>query len=87
MAEKECHTMSFSVEASEDTMSFFRRMADELKQKEDAINERIESLFSEFCQLGGEKADEAYEKVLQLFSLGYKLGWNDNFNLNKFRHE
>lgn len=87
MSEKECHTMSFEMECDEKTKDFFMRMDRELKEKSEAIQERIESLFKEYFQimskLDEEKEDEARKQLLGLFAIGYKLGWNDYYHLNK----
>ena len=87
MSDKKCYTMSFEAKVSEETKDFFTRMMEEMKDKETAIRERIETLFNEKCQSGSdldkEKTNEAYKQLLLLFSIGYKLGWNDYYQLNK----
>lgn len=75
-------SMSFKAEASEETMDFFRRMQDELATFEKAIDKRIEQLMDEHVGVDDtsndtSKGDKAYEQLLALFGLGYKLGWND----------
>ena len=87
MSEKQCYSISFDMKASEEAKDYFLRMVEEHKEKIDAIRERIESLFKEFCQIGSdldkEKTNEAYHQLLTLFSIGYRLGWNDYYHLNK----
>ena len=70
-------SISFDVTCNEEGAAFFRRMMEDHQKIEDAVRERINELFEEFVQVGGEKKDEAYNTVLNLFSLGYQLGWND----------
>jgi predicted solute-binding protein len=76
-------TCSFSVSANEDTQAFFERMKKEFKEREESFKERIRQLFDEHIGIGGEKAEEAYYQVLQVFTLGYQCGWNDYYSLNK----
>ena len=86
MIDKKCYTMSFEAKVSEETKDFFTRMMEEMKDKETAIRERIETLFNEKCQFGSDldkkETDKAYMQLLTLFSIGYKLGWNDYYHLN-----
>ena len=73
--------MSFDIKADEKAVDFFNRTMKELKDFEKAINERMIQLFDENIGVGGEKADEAYKQVLQVFMLGYGHGWNDRKEL------
>lgn len=86
MSDKKCNTMSFKVEVSEETKDFFTRMFREHKEKSEAIQERIETLFNEKFQLNSDldkkETDEVYMRLLAIFSIGYKLGWNDYYHLN-----
>ena len=75
-------TLSFRMDTNEEGKAYFDRMLREMKDKETAIRERIEQLFGESVQIGGEKRDEAYRKVLQVFAIGYQLGWNDQYSIN-----
>ena len=70
------------METNEEGKAYFDRMLREMKDKETAIRERIEQLFGEYIQIGGEKRDEAYQQVLKVFAIGYKLGWNDQYSIN-----
>jgi hypothetical protein len=76
-------TLSFRMEVNEEGKAYFERMLKEMKDKETAIRERIEQLFGEYVMIGGEKKDEAYQDLLQLFAIGYQLGWNDRHSLDK----
>lgn len=75
-------TLSFRMETNEDGKAYFDRMLREMKDQETAIRERIEQLFDEYIQIDGEKRDEAYQKVLKVFAIGYQLGWNDQYSIN-----
>ena len=83
LKEKHCWSVSFDMQENEEAMVFFQRMQEELKSQTEAFKRRIESLFNEYVGIGGEKRDEAYSQLLTLFSIGYRLGWNDLQNLNK----
>jgi uncharacterized Ntn-hydrolase superfamily protein len=76
-------TLSFRMETNEEGKAYFERMLKEMKDKEAAIRERIEQLFGEYVQVGGDKKDEANQIALQLFAIGYQLGWNDRHSLDK----
>ena len=56
-------TLSFRMETNEEGKAYFDRMLREMKDKETAIRERIEQLFGEYIQIGGEKRDEDGEKA------------------------
>ena len=75
-------TLSFRMETNEEGKAYFDRMLREMKDKETAIRERIEQLFGEYVQIHGEKRDKAYQQVLQVFAIGYQLGWNDQYSIN-----
>ena len=75
-------TLSFRMDTNEEGKAYFDRMLREMKDKETAIRERIEQLFGEYVQIGGEKRDEAYKLVLKVFATGYQLGWNDQYSIN-----
>lgn len=74
--------LSFKMETNEEGKAYFDRMLQEMKDRETAIRERIEQLFGEYIQIDGEKRDEAYRQVLQVFAIGYQLGWNDQYSIN-----
>ena len=76
-------TLSFEMEVNEEGKEYFERMLKEMKDKETAIRERIEQLFGEYVIIGGDKKDKAYQYLLELFAIGYQLGWNDRHSLDK----
>jgi hypothetical protein len=76
-------TLSFKMEVSEEGKAYFERMLKEMKDKETAIRERIEQLFGDYVIIDGEEKDEAYQGLLQLFAIGYQLGWNDRHSLDE----
>lgn len=81
-------TLSFRMEVNEEGKAYFERMLKEMKDKENAIRERIEHLFGEYVIIGGgEKKDEAYQDLLRLFAIGYQLGWNDRHSLDALKVE
>lgn len=69
-------SVTFQIEADEKTKDFFARMEKEHKELEIAVRERIVLLFHEFVTLEG-PVKIAEKKFLDLFSIGYQLGWND----------
>lgn len=80
-------TSSFKVEPNEEAKAFFERMQKELTDSEEAFKKRIKQLFDEEIEVGGDKADEAYKQILQVFAIGYQHGWNDLYSLHEsFRH-
>lgn len=82
MEEKTNWSMTFDLKVDEETQAFFKRMSEEHKAFEDAVRERIQQLFDEYVKLGGEKKNEAYVMIRNIFSVGYQLGWNDCFKKN-----
>ena len=74
-------SLTFQVEASEDMKAFFDRMQKESKEREEAYKERIRQLFNEHINIDGEAADEFYNKILQVFAIGYQCGWNDHYSI------
>lgn len=82
-SDKNSTSFSFDVKPDEETTAFFQRMENEFKEREEAFKERIRQLFDEHIGVGGEKADEAYNQVLQVFAIGYQCGWNDFYSLNQ----
>lgn len=79
--DKKNWSTAFYMEVSEETKAFFERMDKEAKEREDAIRERIQQLFDEYIKVDGEKRDEAYCQIRQVFAIGYQLGWNDHYSL------
>lgn len=72
-------SMSFGIttESNEKVLDFFKRFEKEHVTFEKAIAERIEHLFNNHVDVSGAEKDAAYQQLLKLFSIGYKLGWND----------
>ena len=72
-------SISFDIPCDEKTMDFFNRMQEEHVEREKAIKARIKQLFDEFIGFKGDDAavKDAYNQVLQVFCVGYQLGWND----------
>jgi hypothetical protein len=58
-------------------------MLKEMKDQETAIRERIEQLFGEYVTIECDKKDKAYKYMMELFAIGYQLGWNDRHSLDK----
>lgn len=79
--------MTFDLKVDEETQAFFKRMSEEHKAFEDAVRERIQQLFDEYVKLGGEKKDEAYVMIRNIFSVGYQLGWNDCFKKMNYEQD
>ena len=75
-------SITFDIQPDEEAFDFFYRMMEEDKEREEAFKERIKQLFDEHIAIGGEKADKAYNQVLQVFALGYQCGWSDLYSLN-----
>lgn len=81
--DKENMSVSFRVEPNEEAKAFFERMQKELTEREEAFKKRIKQLFDEEIGVGGDKADEAYKQILQVFTIGYQHRWNDLYSLHK----
>ena len=71
------YSMSFDLKADEEAVEFFNKTMKELQDSEEALKSRIKQLFDEFISIGGEKREEGYKEILNVFALGYGLGWND----------
>lgn len=71
-------SMKFMLEAGENAVDFYRRMSG---KQEQAVPCRIDQLFGEFVEVGGDNdhIDEATQKLRRLFGIAYRLGWNDHF--------
>ena len=85
--DKENLTLSFRVEPSEEAKAFFERMQKELTEREEAFKKRIKQLFDEKIGVGGDKADEVYNQILQVFTIGYQCGWNDLYSLHQTKED
>lgn len=83
--DKKNMTLSFKVEPNEEANAFFERMQKELAEHEEAFKKRIRQLFDEEIGVRGDKADEAYKQILQVFAIGYQHGWNDLYSLHKVK--
>ena len=79
--DKENMSVSFKVEPNEEAKAFFERMHKEMTEREEAFKKRIKQLFDEEIGVKGDKADEAYKQILQVFTIGYQHGWNDLYSL------
>jgi hypothetical protein len=79
--DKENMSVSFMVEPNEEAKAFFERMQKEQTEREEAFKKRIKQLFDEEIGVKGDKADEAYKQILQVFTIGYQHGWNDLHSL------
>lgn len=71
------YEITFELENNEEMKAFIQRMNDEQKRRDEAIRERIQQLFDEYVKIDGEEKDKAYWQCVNLFSIGYQLGWND----------
>lgn len=76
-------TLSFKVEPDEEASAFFERIQKDLTEREESFKKRIKQLFDEEIGVGGDKAEEAYNQILQVFTIGYQHGWNDLYSLHK----
>ena len=85
--DKENMSLSFRVEPSEEAKAFFERMQKELTEREEAFKKRIKQLFDEKIGVGGDKADEVYKQILQVFAIGYQHGWNDLYSLHNAKED
>ena len=73
-------SISSKASADENARDFFNRMAEEQKEQDEAMSERIIQLFDEFFEVStNNKKNIAYLK--QVFAIGYALGWSDYYNL------
>lgn len=74
-------TISFGITTTEEARDFFGRMKSEhVELLKDAVEKRIQQVFNEHIVIEGKEKEifsEAYEQVLEVFSIGYKCGWND----------
>lgn len=75
---KSSWTFSFDMKPSEDIKDFALRMLSEHKEYEVAVRNRINQLFKEYVRVEGELAEAGYISILNVFAVGYQLGWNDH---------
>lgn len=79
--------ISFGIEMNEDIKDYIMRLSDELKSHEEVMEKRIEQQFREHISLGINddvpQPQRIYDQILELFTAGYKLGWNDHLNLTR----
>lgn len=75
---KSSWTFSFDMKPSEEIKDFFLRMLSEHKEFEVAVRNRIKQLFDEYVKVEGELAEAGYIDILNVFAVGYQLGWNDH---------
>ena len=79
--------MSWSIKNSEEIEDFIIRMSSELETHEEVMRRRIEQLFREHISLGINddvpQPQWIYDQLLELFTAGYKFGWNDHYNLTR----
>ena len=80
---KSSWTFSFDVEPSEEIKDFALRMLSESKEFEEAVRNRIKQLFDEHVKVDGELAEAGYISILNIFAVGYQLGWNDHCEFRK----
>lgn len=80
--DKTSWTITFDMQVDESMEDFVTKMQAELKDREEAFRKRIEQLFDEYIKIDGEKKDEAYNQILQIFAIGYQHGWNDHYSLS-----
>lgn len=73
-------TMSFSIENNQELTDFMKKTCEQFKDFEELIRARITQLFDEHIDLPQE-LQEIGIPLMNLFSLGYQLGWNDHKNI------
>lgn len=77
-------SVSFDIAATEDAKEFFGKIMNDARELQDAVEERIRQLFSEHIGISGkdeETFEDACKQILEVFSIGYKCGWNDFRNI------
>lgn len=80
--DKTSWTITFDMRVDEAMEDFVMQMQAEMKDREEAFRKRIEQLFDEYIKIDGEKKDETYGQILQIFAIGYQHGWNDHCSLS-----
>lgn len=83
------YNFTFDVEATPELAEFVRKMQEDAKKREMAIQQRISDLFCEYCKIEvNSKEDvEVLNELMTLFSIGYKLGFNDSYLINNKQQE
>jgi len=76
-------TVSFHMPVDEKMKEFMDRMEKESKERYEAFEKRIRTLFKEHIGFTDEVPENVNEQVLQVFGIGYQLGWNDHYDLIK----
>ena len=71
------YSVTFQMEADEKAREFYEKMMREHEDLKAAVRQRIIRLFDEFVTVDGEKKDEVYWQLTNIFGIGYQLGWND----------
>jgi len=67
-------SITFDLECDEKMTEFLIRMNEEHKAFDEAIKDRINKLFDEYIRCDTE---EARNVGVQIFAIGYQLGYND----------
>lgn len=78
---KTTFTTSFKIECNESVKAFISRMLEDEKEHQEIFTKRIEQLFKEHITLDGGFSESVRNQLLQLFAVGYQLGWNDHCEL------
>ena len=79
--------ITFKIEPNEDAKAFFERMMKDFVAREEMFKKRIKQLFDEEIGFEGEEAAKAYNKILQVFAIGYQHGWNDLHSLHMVKKD
>lgn len=80
---KKSWSFQFDVEPDEKIKDFALRMLSEHREYEEAVRKRIKQLFDEYVKIDGELAEAGYISILNVFAVGYQLGWNDHCEFRK----
>ena len=67
-------SITFDLECDEKMYDYMKRMIEEQKALDEAIKERINKLFDKYIKCDSE---EARNVGVQVFAIGYQLGYND----------
>lgn len=78
--------ITFKIEPNEDAKAFFERMMKDFVAREEMFKKRIKQLFDEEIEIEGE-ATKSYNKILQVFAIGYQHGWNDLHSLHMVKKD
>lgn len=80
--DKTSWTITFDMKPTQEMEDFIMQAEKDARDREEAFRKRIEQLFDEYIKIDGEKKDEAYGQILQIFAIGYQHGWNDHYSLS-----